>query len=105
MVYSIQNYQNYRVQDESLRWLTVNGKTREIEKVLKKVAKWNKSNVTELKENVQRKMKALKVNDIEETQLEKGQGETTLKVEKYSILTILQNKSVLLISVLLCFTW
>lgn len=105
MVYSIQNYQNYRVQDESLRWLTVNGKTREIEKVLKKVAKWNKLNVTELKENVQRKMKAAKVNDIKETQLEKGQGETTLKVEKYSILTILQNKSVLLISVLLCFTW
>ena len=105
MVYSIQNYQNYRVQDESLRWLTVNGKTREIEKVLKKVAKWNKLNVTELKENVQRKMKAAKVNDVEETLLEKDQGETTQKVEKYSILTILQNKSVLLISVLLGFTW
>ncbi|XP_078315174.1 organic cation transporter protein-like [Crassostrea virginica] len=103
--FSVLSLIQYWVQDESLRWLTVNGKTREIEKVLKKVAKWNKLNVTELKENVQRKMKAAKVNDIKETQLEKGQGETTLKVEKYSILTILQNKSVLLISVLLCFTW
>lgn len=94
-----------RVQDESLRWLIANGKTNEVDKILHKVAKWNKLNYGELKKNVTRKIKLSKTKkpDVEESLLENV--DKSLTVEKYSILTILQNKSVLLITMLMCFTW
>lgn len=95
----------YWVQDESLRWLIANGKTNEVDKILHKVAKWNKLNYGELKKNVTRKIKLSKTKkpDVEESLLENV--DKSLTVEKYSILTILQNKSVLLITMLMCFTW
>uniref|UniRef100_K1PNQ9 Solute carrier family 22 member 16 n=1 Tax=Magallana gigas TaxID=29159 RepID=K1PNQ9_MAGGI len=90
-----------RVQDESLRWLIANGKTNEVDKILHKVAKWNKLNYGELKKNVTRKIKLSKTKkpDVEESLLENV--DKSLTVEKYSILTILQNKSVLLITMLM----
>lgn len=94
-----------RVQDESLRWLIANGKANEVDKILHKVANWNKLNYVELKKNVTRKIKLSKTKkpDVEESLLENV--DKSLTVEKYSILTILQNKSVLLITMLMCFTW
>lgn len=95
----------FRVQDESLRWLIVNGKTKEVDRILHKVAKWNKLNYGELKKNVTRKIKfsSTEKPDVEEFLLENVNKSIT--VEKYSILTILRTKSVLRITILMCFTW
>lgn len=103
--FSVLSLIQYWIQDESLRWLIVNGKIKEVERILHKVAKWNKLNYGELKKNVARKMKFSKTDksDVEDLLLENV--EKSFTVEKYSILTILQNKSVLLITILMCFTW
>lgn len=95
----------FRVQDDSFRWLIVNGKTKEVDRILHKVAKWNKLNYGELKKNVTRKIKfsSTEKPDVEESLFENVKKSIT--VEKYSILTILRTKSVLRITILMCLTW
>lgn len=58
----------FRVQDDSFRWLIVNGKTKEVDRIFHKVAKWNKLNYGELKKNVTRKIKfsSTEKPDVEE---------------------------------------
>lgn len=103
--FSLLSLIQYKFQDESLRWLMVNGKTKEVDRVLHKVAKWNKLDYLELRRNVMKKMEVFNEEklDVEESLLELKYE--SLTVEKYSIFTILRNKSVLLISLLMCFAW
>lgn len=83
----------------------VNGKVKEVDRILQKVAKWNKLDYGELRKNITQKMDFLKAETmvVKESLLE--MENKSLTVEKYSIFTILQNKSVLLITLLMCFAW
>ncbi|XP_061174320.1 organic cation transporter protein-like [Saccostrea echinata] len=94
----------YWIQDESLRWLVANGKKKEAERIVRKVAKWNKLDYENLKKNVKKRM-ALRNKEKEETDKMLAEQQQLHVVEKYSIITILRNKSVLVISLLMCFTW
>lgn len=103
--FSLLSLIQYWVQDESLRWLIVNGKTKEVDRILLKVSRWNKIDYRELKANLKKKMNVSSKEkpDYEESLLDSSNKLTI--VEKYSFLTILQNKSVLLISLLVYFAW
>lgn len=97
-----------RVQDESLRWLSANGKKDVVEKVVRKVARWNKVNYEDLKNIVDKRMASTeqnmqKVDDKETTTENTQQGK--LAVEKYSFVTILRNRRIFLISLIIWFTW
>ncbi|XP_062595358.1 organic cation transporter protein-like [Saccostrea cucullata] len=99
----------YWVQDESLRWLVANGKKKEADRVIRKVAKWNKISYEELSKMVERKMAQTKTipeqqTDDEKTVEESHESDSPL-VEKYSIITILRNKTILAISLIMWFTW
>ncbi|XP_061172477.1 organic cation transporter protein-like isoform X1 [Saccostrea echinata] len=103
--FSVLSLFQYWIQDESLRWLVANGKKKEVERIVRKVAKWNKLDYEDLKKNVKKKM-ALRNKEKEETDKTLlGEQQQLHVVEKYSIITILRNKSVLIISLLMCFTW
>lgn len=96
-----------RVQDESLRWLSANGKKDAVEKVVRKVARWNKVNYEDLKNIVDKRMateqNTQKVDDKATTTENTQQGK--LAVEKYSFVTILRNRRIFLISLIIWFTW
>lgn len=97
-----------RVQDESLRWLAANGKMEAADKVIQKVARWNKINYEDLKKIVDKRMAVFEkeTNDVDAN---KPTAEDTIPreliVEKYSIFTILKNRNILLISMVMWFTW
>ncbi|XP_055998240.1 organic cation/carnitine transporter 2-like [Ostrea edulis] len=107
--FSLFSLVQYWVQDESLRWLLANGKTEESERIIRKVAKWNKINYADLKKIVDRRMardqKDTQQADTEENK-EHGQvSSDMLVVEKYSILTVLRSKTIFIISLIMWFTW
>lgn len=103
--FSLLSLIQYWVQDESLRWLIVNGKMKRVKKILLKVAKWNKLDYEDLMQNVKHKMTTVR-NGKEETNETLLKNENThYKVEKYSIKTILQTRSIRLITFLMCFIW
>ncbi|XP_052696616.1 organic cation transporter protein-like [Crassostrea angulata] len=98
----------YWVQDESLRWLVANGKKEAADKVIHKVARWNKVNYDDLKIIVDKRMASTEQN----TQKADKNGTTTentpqekLAVEKYSIVTILKHRRILITSLIMWFTW
>lgn len=97
-----------RVQDESLRWLAANGKMEAADKVIQKVARWNKINYEDLKKIVDKRM-ALFEKGTDDVDANKPTAEDTIPreliVEKYSIFTILKNRNILLISMVMWFTW
>lgn len=97
-----------RVQDESLRWLAANGKMEAADKVIQKVARWNKINYEDLKKIVDKRM-AVFDKETDDVDANKPTAEDTIPreliVEKYSIFTILKNKNILLISMVMWFTW
>lgn len=95
-----------RIQDESLRWLAANGKREAADKVMHKVARWNKINYDELKKIVDKKMDSIKpdTHKVNETETTTNSAPSHV-VEKYSALTILRNKSIFLISLILWFIW
>lgn len=97
-----------RVQDESLRWLAANGKMEAADKVIQKVARWNKINYEDLKKIVDKRM-ALFEKETDVVDANKPTAEDTIPreliVEKYSIFTILKNRNILLISMVMWFTW
>lgn len=99
---------HFRVQDESLRWLVANGKKEAADKVIHKVARWNKINYDDLKIIVDKRMASTEQN----TQKADKNGTTTentpqekLAVEKYSIVTILKHRRILITSLIMWFTW
>lgn len=98
-------YLNFRVQDESLKWLIANGKTKEIKRILRKVSKWNKLDYGELFANVNQKMNVSNMEKPLNAELQLRNNKTAISVEKYSILTILQNRSLLWITLLMGFVW
>ncbi|XP_061173298.1 organic cation transporter protein-like [Saccostrea echinata] len=102
--FSFMSLFQYWIQDESLRWLVVNRKEKEAERIVRKVAKWNKLDYENLRENVKKRM-ALRNKEKEETDKMLAEQQQLHVVEKYSIITILRNKSVFVISLLMCFTW
>lgn len=76
-----------------------------VKKILLKVAKWNKLDYEDLMQNVKHKMTTVR-NGKEETNETLLKNENThYKVEKYSIKTILQTRSIRLITFLMCFIW
>lgn len=76
-----------------------------VKKFLLKVAKWNKLDYEDLMQNVKHKMTTVR-NGKEETNETLLKNENThYKVEKYSIKTILQTRSIRLITFLMCFIW
>lgn len=76
-----------------------------VKKILLKVAKWNKLDYEDLIQNVKHKMTAVR-NGKEETNETLLKNENThYKAEKYSIKTILQTRSIRLITFLMCFIW
>lgn len=86
----------------------VNGKVKEMDRILQKVAKWNKLDYRELRKNITQNIDFFNVEKMiaKESLLEVEDVENKpLTVEKYSIITILKNRSVLLISLLMCFAW
>lgn len=106
--FSLFSLLQYWVQDESLRWLSANGKKDAVEKVVRKVARWNKVNYEDLKNIVDKRMASTeqntqKVDDKETTTENTQQGK--LAVEKYSFVTILRNRRIFLISLIIWFTW
>ena len=85
-----------RVQDESLRWLTANGKTEAAEKVMRKVARWNKIRYEDLNKIVMKRMTSNdNPNDVDTEKKEMTENTKDLKivVEKYSIITILRSRT------------
>lgn len=76
-----------------------------VKKILLKVAKWNKLDYEDLMQNVKHKMTTVR-NGNEETNETLLKNENThYKAEKYSIKTILQTRSIRLITFLMCFIW
>lgn len=76
-----------------------------IEKILLKVAKWNKLDYEDLMQNVKHKMATVR-DGKEETNETLLQNENTrYKAEKYFIKTILHTRSILIISFMMCFIW
>jgi hypothetical protein len=72
------------------------------------VAKWNKINYVNLKTIVERKMAREKQDHQTADDNKTQHGQTTSDgpvVEKYSILTILRSKTILIISLIMWFTW
>ena len=97
-----------RVQDESLRWLAANGKTEAAERVMRKVARWNKIRYEDLKKIVMKRMTSNdNPNDVDTEKKEMTENTEDLKivVEKYSIITILRSKNIFIISLIMWFTW
>lgn len=98
-----------RVQDESLRWLVANGKTEAADKVIRKVARWNKINYDDLKNIVDKRMASTETQNTQKADDKKTITENTqegkLAVEKYSIITILKNRRILITSLIMWFTW
>ena len=97
-----------RVQDESLRWLAANGKTEAAERVMRKVARWNKIRYEDLNKIVMKRMTSNdNPNDVDTEKKEMTENTKDLKivVEKYSIITILRSKSIFIISLIMWFTW
>lgn len=85
-----------------------NGKVKEMDRILQKVAKWNKLDYRELRKNITQNMDFFNVEKMvaKESLLEMEDVENKPPtVEKYSIITFLKNRSVLLISLLMCFAW
>lgn len=86
-----------RVQDKSLRWLTANGKMEAADKVIQKVARWNRISYEDLKKIVDKRTAFVeqKTNDVD---AKKSTAEDTIPsehiVEKYSIVTILKNRNI-----------
>lgn len=102
------NFVITRVQDESLRWLAANGKKDAVDKIIHKVAKWNKLSYEDLKKLVDKRMAVIEqeTNDVD---VKKPTADDTIPreliVEKYSIITILKNRNILFISMVMWFTW
>ena len=97
-----------RVQDESLRWLAANGKTEAAERVMRKVARWNKIRYEDLNKIVMKRMTSNdNRNDVDTEKKEMTENTKDLKivVEKYSIITILRSKNIFIISLIMWFTW
>ncbi|XP_061193358.1 organic cation transporter protein-like isoform X2 [Saccostrea echinata] len=107
--FSLFSLVQYWVQDESLRWLAANGKKEEADRVIRKVAKWNKLNYEDLRKIVEGKMaltKTVSVQQIEDKKSDQLYQKSDLPlVEKYSFLTILRNKNIFAISLIMWFTW
>nr|XP_011427430.3 organic cation transporter protein [Crassostrea gigas] len=103
--FSLLSLIQYWVQDESLKWLIANGKTKEIKRILRKVSKWNKLDYGELFANVNQKMNVSNMEKPLNAELQLRNNKTAISVEKYSILTILQNRSLLWITLLMGFVW
>lgn len=103
--FSLLSLIQYWVHDESLKWLIANGKTKEVNRILRKVSKWNKLDYGELVANVRQKMNVSNMEKPFHTELLLRNNKTAFSVEKYSILTILQNKYLLWITILMCFVW
>ncbi|XP_062595386.1 organic cation transporter-like protein, partial [Saccostrea cucullata] len=73
-------------QDESLRWLAVNGKYEEANRIVRKVTRWNKLNYEDLKKIVDRKMaRAEKDKCLLEDTKRSEQSKEIIIVEKLSI--------------------
>lgn len=72
------------------------------------MARWNKVNYEDLKNIVDKRMASTEQNtqkvDDKETTTENTQQEK-LAVEKYSFVTILRNRRIFLISLIIWFTW
>ncbi|XP_048736820.2 organic anion transporter 3-like [Ostrea edulis] len=111
----------YWIQEESIRWLFINGKTDQAERILRKAAKWNKVNFDDVISNTEEEYKLTKT-DIETASKtftsygkdgrnragarnENLNKENDFKVEHYTILTIFRSKSVLKNSIIMWFTW
>lgn len=113
-----------RIQDESVRWLLMNGKTEKAERILRKAAKWNKVNFDDVistdvvhvdnldklsrelegtemsKENIQ------EVDHVENSgSVKSDRDDNGFTVERYSVITILRNKYILKNSMIMWFTW
>lgn len=97
--------------DESLRWLIANGKHEQIEKQLRNACRMNNVNYETVVENV-RLSSSINVemnensngNEREVSQVT-GSETHTSKVEKYSALTVLRHRRILMASMILWIAW
>nr|XP_022332351.1 solute carrier family 22 member 6-A-like [Crassostrea virginica] len=106
--FSVFSLVQYWVQNESLRWLAANGKTEAAERVMRKVARWNKIRYEDLNKIVMKRMTSNdNPNDVDTEKKEMTENTKDLKivVEKYSIITILRSKNIFIISLIMWFTW
>ncbi|XP_048736819.2 organic cation transporter protein-like [Ostrea edulis] len=122
----------YWIQEESVRWLLMNGKTKEAERIVRRAAKWNNMKYEDIIEKATRKSSEAEGMLNGETQkdgtieMEKNDQETKMTmetrvscendqtakpqtkdfvVEHYSILTILKTRRLLVNSMILWFSW
>ncbi|XP_048734855.2 organic cation transporter protein-like isoform X2 [Ostrea edulis] len=111
-VYSLAEYWLF---DESLRWLMANGRLEEAEKVLRKAAEMNKKTFDNIIGDVKKKMAELETLDggLEKTEILFTEPDVVIvaynprntDVIKYSMLTILKDRMILLNSVIIWFIW
>ena len=104
-------YVNISITDESVRWLFANGRDEEAHKIIKKVARINKKNYSDVILRAENK-----VIELEALAKAKGrQGNSTLKnepevisssdVRRYTALTILKDRRILINSIITWFVW
>ncbi|GFN92045.1 solute carrier family 22 member 4 [Plakobranchus ocellatus] len=90
--------------DESLRWLIVNGKTKQAEKVIKRIAKMNKRSEVTILEQFREKLVLRDKNDVENSE-DSGKVAVQDGSQRLSLLDILKVKRLLFNSACLWFCW
>lgn len=126
-LYSSFSLIQYWVQEESVRWLLMNGRIKDAERIVRKAARWNNVSYEEVIARASQKTaesKTLLSNGVEkmtETRLteENETGEvkepTTrfdhveerkdFSVERYNIITVLKNRRLFVNSMIIWFSW
>ncbi|XP_052098929.1 organic anion transporter 3-like [Mytilus californianus] len=103
--------------DESLRWLLANGKTDKAMKIIKKAASWNNQSYESVMKSVEKKNLLIPKEHIihppenqesiskVESCVSNGTTELDHTVHRYSVITVLKHKRILITSLLLWVIW
>ncbi|GFN92048.1 solute carrier family 22 member 16 [Plakobranchus ocellatus] len=99
-----QTYENDSFMDESLRWLIANGKMKQAQKVIRRIARMNKRSETTILQQIQEKLVLRKENGAEDSERpHKLVGQESC--QRLSLLDVLKVKRLLFNSVCLWFCW
>lgn len=114
VVFSIYSLAEWWLLDESVRWLLMNGKHTDAEKILHKAARWNKVKFGNLEE-LYTEAKKLQVNKNEHLALQTlemtngspltGKENRQMSAEKYNIVDILKNPELRVNTFILWYAW